>query len=921
MKAPVSGFRGLIILVLLILLPTPGFGGWIEDGDGYTTIHMKVFSLPDPSDTATSSLAEVAAIEAFKKRFPEIFAKRWRDIYKANPAKYGNHNWDHVEIELHRSTGIQVEGVETDLLQIAGGLAPDVLYITFKKIDSYIQNNFLYPLDEYIDMMDEEELEFRVNEKIWPVIRRLGPNDDQKHVWAFPYGGALGRVLMFRKDMFNLHNLPYPTVDYTWDRLLEDCRVITDPARGHYGIALGQGKHESWYWVSFLWSAGGEVMTYNEEEDQWLCVFDSREAAVALDFYTRLSTEKWTDSEGRVQRGYAAKDAQQTSKSKWTRGEIGMKTAYIDERVFTSINPEVTGMVPVPLGPTGERGAELNSRMMGLFSQIEEPAVRDAGWEYIRFYDGEEATEIKTRIMVEGGLGRFLNPELLRRFGYTEIERLAPKGWSETFRIAIETGKPEPYGRNSNVAYNLMTHPLQEAAQLSLNDKLPEDEEERLKLMKDILEDAVARANREMIGLTTPAERLKRRVVASVVLLCILVTFFYVFKRITKTFTAPTATGGAREKAWDIKRYGWAYMLLIPAVLAISVWSYLPLLRGSIMAFYDYKLIGKSAFVGVDNFGDVLFNNAWWISVWNALRYSMLVIGLTFIPPIILAIALQEVPRGKLLYRLIYYLPAVVTGLVTILLWKQFYQPSARGALNALVLRIPAIGFIGLGLVLLAICVAFARRLWMHEFRRPALGFIAAGIVLLVTCGSLAAPILFPADETWMDLVVHFPSRLFGFTSEPYRWLTNPDTAMLACVLPMVWAGMGPGCLIYLAALKGIPDDYYEAADVDGASFLDKILFIVFPTLKALIMINFVGAFIGAWYSATGNILVMTGGGANTEVAGLHIWYKAFTFLNFGAATAMAWLLGFMLIGFTVHQLKILSRVEFRVAASSEKGK
>jgi multiple sugar transport system permease protein len=128
----------------------------------------------------------------------------------------------------------------------------------------------------------------------------------------------------------------------------------------------------------------------------------------------------------------------------------------------------------------------------------------------------------------------------------------------------------------------------------------------------------------------------------------------------------------------------------------------------------------------------------------------------------------------------------------------------------------------------------------------------------------------------------------------------------------MVWAGMGPGCLIYLAALKGIPDDYYEAADLDGATFLDKVLFIVFPTLKALILINFVGVFIGAWYHATANILVMTGGAANTEVAGLHIWYKAFTFLKFGPATAMAWVLGFLLIGFTVYQLRILSRVEFR---------
>jgi multiple sugar transport system permease protein len=159
---------------------------------------------------------------------------------------------------------------------------------------------------------------------------------------------------------------------------------------------------------------------------------------------------------------------------------------------------------------------------------------------------------------------------------------------------------------------------------------------------------------------------------------------------------------------------------------------------------------------------------------------------------------------------------------------------------------------------------------------------------------------------------------LFAHLPEPYRWLSDSRTAMLACVMPMVWAGMGPGCLIYLAALKGIPDDYYEAADIDGATFIDKVMFVIFPNLKMLIIINFIGVFIGSWYGAVGNILAMTGGGANTEVADLAIWYEAFTYLRLGPATAMAWMLGFMMIGFTVNQLKMLSKVEFRAAGATK---
>ena len=63
-------------------------------------------------------------------------------------------------------------------------------------------------------------------------------------------------------------------------------------------------------------------------------------------------------------------------------------------------------------------------------------------------------------------------------------------------------------------------------------------------------------------------------------------------------------------------------------------------------------------------------------------------------------------------------------------------------------------------------------------------------------------------------------------------------------------------------------------------------------------------------------MLAMTGGGpyGHTEVVGLQIFYTAFAKLNFGLATAQAWILGTILIGFTVYQLKRLSQVEFRTA-------
>ncbi|MBP7831037.1 MAG: extracellular solute-binding protein [Kiritimatiellae bacterium] len=903
---------GLVTLLLIGAPAGEARAGWVEQAGGRTIIHVSLFDLPDPSRTDAATRADAAAVREFIRRFPALFAEKYRERYRADPARYGAFDWDHVEIRLERFSGIQVEGVESDLLAIAGGMAPDVLYVNFRKSDTYIQNGFLYPLDgpgdEYLASMTEDELALRVNPKIWPVIRRRGPGGG-KHVWALPYGGALGRVLLYRKDLFDEAGLAYPTKDWTWDDLLHAARRLTRPEEGRYGLAMGRGKHESWYWVTFLWSAGGEVMTYDEGQDEWRIAFDSPAGVEALDFYTRLGAEPWTDEDGRPRRGYAYKDPR-FSFRKWERGEIGMVFAYVDEKLFSTINPDLTGMAPVPLGPGGGRGAELNSRMMGLFAGIGHPAVRDAAWEYIRFFDSREALALKTRVLVEGGLGQFVNPRYLELFGYGDLVRLSPPGWAETFRIAIETGRPEPYGRHSNIAYNLMTLPLQEAEQRALRGDLPQDGPARREVLAGLLKDAADQARADMLDVIPPARRRVQRLTAAVVLVSIGVAFGWMFRRVSRAF-APDAGAGAPRAGWAFRRYAGAYLMLLPAVAAIFVWRYVPLARGAAMAFQDYRLLGDSAWVGLDNFGRVLWSVDWWLALWNALRYSALVMGLTFLPPVILAILLQEVPRGRVVFRVMYYLPAVMTGLVVVLLWKSFYEPGERGVLNALWLRIPAWGFLAAGGLLLWAGLSFARRLRFHDRPGIAALFLLAGGAAALLCWRLAWPLLVEAGAPWWK-------RLLATHQDPQRWLGDPRTAMPACVLPMLWAGMGPGSLIYLAALKSIPDELYEAAELDGATFTDKILFVVFPMLKPLLIINSVGVFIGSWHGAADTILAMTGGAAGTEVAGLHIFYKAFLFLQFGPATAMAWILALLLIGFTVYQLRILSRLEFRTAQGVE---
>ena len=895
--------RTLSIAALALAAALPARAGWIEQQPDRTVVHLSLFSLPDPTRTDAPGRADAAVAREFVRRFPDLFAARYAERARTNSA-YGPRRWDRVEVELHAFSGIQVESLESDLMAIAGGVAPDVLYVNFRKSDTYIRNGFLRPLDlpadGYFTSLSADERAFRIHPKLEPVVRRRGPGGAE-HVWAMPYAGALGKVMLYRKDLFDAAGVAHPTADWTWDDLLAACRKLSDPARGVWALKLGRSQHESAYWINFLWSAGGEVMTYEAARDDWQITFDSEAGARALDFYTRLCTEPWTDARGQLRRGYAYKDTSQ-SQGKWERGELAIAFDYVEEKVMSRINPDLTGMAPIPKGPGGQRGAELNSRMMGLFADIPEPAVRDAAWEYIRFFDSPEAAEIRTRILVEGGFGRFLHPDLLRRFGYDELVRLAPPGWAETFAITMDTGHPEPYGRNSNMAYVLMTDPIQQAEDRALAGTLPADEPARLAALRTLLQRAGDQARRQMLEETPPRERTARAWTAALFLLAMGVALLTLLPRVARAFRAPVETAGARPRGLV-----WAGVLLAPALLTVLVWQYLPLLRGSLMAFQDYRLLGTSRFTGLENLGAVLWDGAWWSAVYNSLRFSVLVIVLTFLPPLLLAILLQESPRGRVILRTLYYLPAVMSGLVVLLLWKTFYEPSEHGALNAVLMRVPAAVHLLAGLALAALAGSFARRLWFHHRRLPAFWCGVIALLLLGTGWSLAAPGLGREGLGWLQ-------RLVATPPEPYRWLTDSSTALLACVLPLAWAGVGPGSLIYLAALKGVPDELYEAADLDGAGFVDKVLFIVFPLLRPLLVINFVGVFIGAWIHASAGVLALTGGGARTEVADLHIFYKAYLFLQFGPATAMAWVLAFLLIGFTVQQLTMLSRLEFRAA-------
>jgi len=793
--------------------------------------------MPNPKATDASNQADLAVLKAFRKKHPDV--------------------------ALSQFSGISIAGQSMDsqvLLAIAGGNAPDVLYVNFRQSDTYIQQSFLYPLDEFFKKygITQEELDARILPPVRPVATREGPLvkgvPAGVHTWCVPFD-LLVRTLFYRKDIFEEVGLDPDKPPQDWNELYEAARRISDPSLRRFGLSIGSGPDASWDFVAYLWSAGGEAVVKNAQ-GEWVAAFDSDAAAVALDFYLKLTCEKWTDTDGKQQLGYTTRGSSSTATAgdPWVEGRLGMTVNYLNQQsIAGGIDPSLVGIAPFPKGPGGHRGTELNCRMQGVFSDIQgrrnskgervsAEEVRDAAFKYLWFMDSEEARRVRVSKMVELGYGKMLNPIWLRQFGYDDYARQVPPVWEEVFKQAMTDGKPEPYGKNCQMVYRYMTPPIDEAMNLARDGKLPQDRDARLKVLKGLLTTAVDTTNRYMIGKITPQERRSRNLVASVVAVLLVAAFSVVLYIIWRIFTPESTSVDGKRPTWQFRKYYMAYLIMLPAVGSILLWMYGPMLIGSAIAFMDYRFVGGSKFVGLDNLADVLYSSEWWNSLWNSLRYMFIIIGIGFVLPIILAILLQEVSHGKLVYRVVYYLPAVMSGLVVIYMWKLFYQSDSYGVLNQV----------------------FA---WLFG--------------------------------------------LVGLNFNPVAWLEDPETAMLCCVIPSIWAGAGPGCLIYLAALKGIPDDCYEAADIDGATFFHKVRHIVVPTLKALLIINFIGAFIVAMQSE-GMILIMTYGSANTEVAGLHIFKEAYTMLRFGTAISMAWILGIALLGFTVLNLRKLSKMEFK---------
>ncbi len=816
------------------------------------------------------------------------------------------------QLELRRWGGISLPGGSGRaplLMSIAGGTAPDIYYCWFHIIRQDIKQRFLYPLNEWVGtdrngngQIDDDESTWDGWKDVPPLWRQVGTEDGK--VYGIPYAGTLNFGLVYRKDLVRNAGLDPDKPPLTWDDFWRWCQKLTIPGKRIEGATYQKGQRAfaipdyPFAWLPWMQSAGGaplvqfrtspttgkeyefpmhatEFKAFDTGEDltrvpsRWLAAFDSPAGMAACAMYQKLMWAPWLRDP--VTGDPVDLTPENVKRLRVTVGEreIAFKEEDIirgvarsmvgDDKDFGSMffRGEVVVMFSNAAGM--ETLAKRSSGSPDLFGMMAFPAMdatckpvvqghkhywvmtegvarrskeeRDMVWKCHQVLTSAESRDRSIRRKALTGGAAWCDPRDLKRLGLNDYVNEVPEN-IRAFYDGIASGayviRTEPYAGFWQTASDL----LQRRVLGILLSPVGADFDYREELVK-----VTRDANTGLMFELSKAELDKRRPLARVLFgigaIVLLVCGALI---IQERRSAAKMVGSSGVKAPSFI----PLLLLGPALLSIAVWSYYPLIRGALMAFQNYRLVGNSVWLGLDNFIAVATDPNFWLYVRRTFKFVSIVLGFGFIVPVVLALLLTEIPRGKIFFRTLFFLPQMSSGLVIALMWKMMYDPSTNGILNQ----------------------------------------------LLVTMGL-----------------------------KSQAWLQDPFWAMACCILPGVWAGAGMGSLIYIAALGSFPADYYEAAAIDGAGFRKRLRYVTLPQLMPLMIINFVGAFIGA-FQGMGSIFLLTFGGPGNEtmVLSLAIWQEAYNNLRFSTATTMGWFLGVGLIGFTYLQIRFLRRVEFRKA-------
>jgi multiple sugar transport system permease protein len=132
-------------------------------------------------------------------------------------------------------------------------------------------------------------------------------------------------------------------------------------------------------------------------------------------------------------------------------------------------------------------------------------------------------------------------------------------------------------------------------------------------------------------------------------------------------------------------------VFLLPLLVIFGLFSWFPIIRAFVMSLQETNLVSTPTFVGVENFARVLADPVFGLAVRNTAYFALLALVIGFPIPLVLAVIMSETRRGKGLLSALAYLPVVVPPVVSVLLWRFFFDASPTGVFNTI------LGWVGFG--------------------------------------------------------------------------------------------------------------------------------------------------------------------------------------------------------------------------------
>lgn len=165
-----------------------------------------------------------------------------------------------------------------------------------------------------------------------------------------------------------------------------------------------------------------------------------------------------------------------------------------------------------------------------------------------------------------------------------------------------------------------------------------------------------------------------------------------------------------------------------------------------------------------------------------------------------------------------------------------------------------------------------------------------------------------------------FNSALEFVGVEGPNWFRNPDWSKPALILLSLW-GTGNTIIIYLSGLQDVPVSLLEAAELDGANWLQRLMYVTVPMVSPLTLFNLIIGVIGMFqYFAQAYVFGVASGDSaaalgsplqSTLFYSIYLYQNGIVFLKMGYASAMAWILFFVILGFTILLLRVTNRFTY----------